>query len=246
MAPNGRSEAGLRLSVRAADARVELAASAVLRKCIAALGLQEVPLPVPVDVWIERPLGFRFGVVQQGALGEGVLGLARPSEGEALVAEPGDEGRFRFTCAHELGHLVLHARAHDVFRDFEALHGAKAPTVEREADRFASAFLMPVDALPSAFDRVCRERRLAPACYAMLRGDDVLAVWLWRRCFIPALTERFGVSRSAALYRFRELRLPGQRRLLRPSLVPLLAAPDRVLATLDLDAVLVQDGVPTK
>jgi Zn-dependent peptidase ImmA (M78 family)/transcriptional regulator with XRE-family HTH domain len=45
--------------------------------------------------------------------------------------------RGRFDAAHELGHLVLHGEA-------QKLHGKEA---EREADRFAAAFLMPRDSV---------------------------------------------------------------------------------------------------
>jgi Zn-dependent peptidase ImmA (M78 family)/transcriptional regulator with XRE-family HTH domain len=47
---------------------------------------------------------------------------------------PGD--RLRFSVAHELGHLVLHA----------ALKGGLA-SVEKEADRFAAAFLLPASSM---------------------------------------------------------------------------------------------------
>lgn len=50
--------------------------------------------------------------------------------------------RMRFDVAHELGHLVTHATG----------SGDEA-TQERQADQFASEFLMPRDALPSQIRR---------------------------------------------------------------------------------------------
>ena len=45
-------------------------------------------------------------------------------------------------------------------------------------------------------------------------------------------------------YRFRELRLPGQRRILKPSMISLMVAPEKALIKLPLDRISVHDGVP--
>lgn len=63
--------------------------------------------------------------------------------------------RGRFDAAHELGHLVMHGAD-------RAVHG---PEAERQANQFASAFLMPAaDVLPrglrhATIDRVLREKK---------------------------------------------------------------------------------------
>lgn len=249
MTPQHHAIPTMRLSVRAADAKVELAAQAVLRTCVERLGLDEIPLPVPIDDWIERPLGYRFSVASEEEMGAGVLGIARRTEREILVSETllGNEGRYRFTCAHELGHMTLHASGSgvsDQHRDEVMPYPANASIVEREADRFAAAMLMPIDLLPNAFASVAMDKQLHPSCFDLLRGDDVRAVWLWRRCFVSALAERFGVSTAAMVYRCREVRLPGQKRLLKPSLIPLLVAPEDAVEALGLDAIGLRDGVP--
>lgn len=60
--------------------------------------------------------------------------------------------RSRFDAAHELGHLVLH------------MHGAtKSRDVEREADQFAAAFLMPKDDLNAHLPRVVSTKQLITA-----------------------------------------------------------------------------------
>ncbi|WP_219814574.1 XRE family transcriptional regulator [Rathayibacter sp. AY1E2] len=88
------------------------------------------------------------------------------------VDKADDVFRHRFTVAHELGHLLMHAD-----------HSVGDPTLEREADRFAAEFLMPTnvirDELPTRFDL----RKLA------------------------LLSERWGVSVQALVYRSKELGL---------------------------------------
>ena len=96
-------------------------------------------------------------------------------------------GRRRFTIAHELGHWRLHAdAAHVQFcrSDEVGVTGAEAraaKAIEREANRFAAALLMPEDAL----------RAEAP------RHQLNLAV----------LAERFGVSVTAIQVRLESLQL---------------------------------------
>lgn len=57
------------------------------------------------------------------------------------------EGRKRFTVAHEFGHYLLHRHLQDEFAcstgDIET--GQDAKDIEKEADDFASTFLMPLD-----------------------------------------------------------------------------------------------------
>jgi len=238
--------ARLRLSVRSADARVELAAASLLDQVLHRLKLDEVVLPIPIDDWIERPLGYQFEIVGDDELGADVLGLARPLSCEILIHEAllDHEPRYRFTCAHELGHLVLHAGHAGELSDAELPRDGNSDSIEREADRFASALLMPLRTLPGKISEAARASSLDSSCLELLRGDGIEAVWVWRRCILPFLCETYGVSRSAMIYRCRELRLPKQRRLVRPSLVPLLAAPERVLADLPLDRVRVVDGRP--
>lgn len=66
-----------------------------------------------------------------------VICVARAGSGEAAV--PGD--RQRFTVAHELGHLCLHAELEPPRTSLEAR------AIENQAHRFAAAFLAPGDAV---------------------------------------------------------------------------------------------------
>lgn len=234
------------LSVRTADAPIELSASRVLTRAREALSLETIPLPVPIDVWIEAPLGYDFAIVGDGVLPQDALGMARPTQRQIMVHESllEQEGRFRFTCAHELAHCVLHTDLAGELSDLELPSGDNTSRIEREADRFAAAVLMPLDTISRQIARGLAECGLDERSIEILRGDDVRAVWLWRRCLLPMLATKYGVSRSAFAYRMRELRLPGGRRLVRPSLVSLLIAPERVLESLPLDRIRVDSGVP--
>lgn len=88
---------------------------------------------LPMDSEMGRHLGMSMWVEDVP-----VIRVSRSSL-DPVHAVPGD--RQRFTIAHELGHLVLH---HD--RPQPATP-AEASRVEREAHRFASAFLAPGDAV---------------------------------------------------------------------------------------------------
>jgi Zn-dependent peptidase ImmA (M78 family) len=98
-----------------------------------------------------------------------------------VVLTPGKSSeRRRFDLAHELGHLVLHAEQ----------EGFQGPTAEREANRFASAFLMPRRALlarplrNASLDAILRERtRWKVAAMALtyrLKELGFLSDWEYR------------------------------------------------------------------
>jgi hypothetical protein len=189
--------------------RVERAAVTTLSQCRKLLALPELPLPVPVEAWVESPLGLRFGVADLSHLGPHVLGVARPKEREILVSETiaGQESRFRFTIAHELGHVVLHAKVQAEFRELaEGDHlGAR---IEREADRFAAGFLMPLDAVCRELVASCDELQMKAniVLHAMQDGDQT-ALRLFRTRIVPGLARRFAVSLAAATYRFADMML---------------------------------------
>ena len=93
--------------------------------------------------------------------------------------------RSRFDAAHELGHLVLH-RNEDYNRDWR--------TAERDANQFASAFLMPRYSvikhfpLPATTDRILRSKRrwrvAAMALAYRLQELDILSEWTYRQTVI--------------------------------------------------------------
>jgi Zn-dependent peptidase ImmA (M78 family)/transcriptional regulator with XRE-family HTH domain/predicted HTH domain antitoxin len=81
---------------------------------------------------------------------EGFFGLSvsEADGGPAVVVNTWERlsvERWIFTAAHELGHLLLHLDAYDVERSDEE------PPQEKEADTFASYFLMPDDLFTKEF-----------------------------------------------------------------------------------------------
>ena len=87
------------------------------------------------------------GIVARDQLGaESLDGLSRTpaSNGRPLILIGTDKGspvRWRFDVAHELGHVLLHSSLR-----FSALRSEDVKLVERQAHRFAAAFLLPLDA----------------------------------------------------------------------------------------------------
>lgn len=104
---------------------------------------------------------------------EGFFGLSVGAEdgGPAVVVNVWDRisvERWIFTAAHELGHLLLHLAAYDVTRRDEDVEQ------EKEADQFASHFVMPDDVFMSEwkearglplFERVLKIKRIFRVSY---------------------------------------------------------------------------------
>lgn len=199
---------------------VERKAQRCLAYCQHKLGLDEVPLPVPVDEWIETAMDIRFGVDNLSHLGPNVLGAAFIRNREILVSESvlTDEGRFRFTCAHELGHFVLHADKCDVFKDTHEPGTDFSEQIERHADRFAAAFLMPIPLVEQELVRCLQDVKLDPTtALADLMTSTDQSDRLWKVVVLPALRRRFVVSQTALVIRLRGLCLLSD---LRRSLLP--------------------------
>lgn len=189
---------------------IEASASACIRRCMQKQRLSEIPLPVPVENWIEGPLGIGFGVGDLSNLGPGVLGAAYIAEGEIMISQTllNHEARYRFTCGHELGHFVLHGSVQPAFHDTAAEPGSMVQ-IERQADRFAAAFLMPATCLMQQLFQICTRHKMDGGyLLAALMEQSDQCLTLWREILLPGITQVFGVSRAAAIYRFRDLVLP--------------------------------------
>jgi Zn-dependent peptidase ImmA (M78 family)/transcriptional regulator with XRE-family HTH domain len=91
-----------------------------------------------------------------------------------LWADKGDKARSRFDAAHELGHLVMHSDPDPLDRE-----------QERQANMFASAFLMPAEQIARYLPRRAPSARDWPA--------------------VLDQRKHWGVSAKALLYRSREL-----------------------------------------
>src|SRR6056297_736039 len=95
------------------------------------------------------------------------------------------EGRQRFTAAHELCHLYYHESFPKIIC---SLRSEKADLIEREADMFASFFLMPNMSLKRFF----KERLGKDFCVALNCNDLV------------RIEQHFKMSRMAVLFRLVE------------------------------------------
>lgn len=225
--------------------RIEQKAAECVRLCCQRRGLAEVPLPVPVDDWIEGPLGIRFGIADLSHLGREVVGAAFVRDREILVCETllTQEPRYRFTCAHELGHVTLHQRARRVFQEKDTGSFDRSRPYERQADRFAAALLMPVPLVVRELFRICdRYKMKRRECIVELMMDTAESEFLWKRRFLPAITRRFGVSLSAALYRFQDIRLRDGKPFMLPEHLEKLRAPGRPEDP--VSSIRLVDGVP--
>ena len=124
--------------------------------------------PIPVEDMIEKYFHIQLGVLDfENELGmKGVLGAtyvdARVICVDESLFQSGCEGRFTFTCAHEVGHWVLHRRyvkkanrgGPEEIAIICRLEKAKEP-IEWQADYFASSLLMPEDAVRKTFHKLC-------------------------------------------------------------------------------------------
>lgn len=202
----------------------EAAAERCLRACLGGRPLASAPLPIPVERWVESPLGIDLEI---GDTGSDAHGLARPSQRQIIIDQSisDDDERFRFTLAHELGHIWMHA---GVEHAGSAQPAVDAGPLEREADTFAAAFLIPLRLLLR--EVVTTAQRTGPgqggALPPLLAGGNA-ARELWEGVLIPALRARFGVSRSAVLLRASGVKLAdGAPLLLTSTLVGLQEARD--------------------
>jgi Zn-dependent peptidase ImmA (M78 family) len=124
--------------------------------------------PVPVEDIIERSLGLRlvYEDLEKVFGSNDVLG-ATYVESKVIcinerMFEHSSEGRLVFTCAHEVGHWVLHRKHVDVEGKSNSedkaivcsLRNAKAP-IEWQADYFAACLIMPEKEIRKAFQNVC-------------------------------------------------------------------------------------------
>jgi hypothetical protein len=103
---------------------------------------------------------------------------------------------------------MLHRKVRATFHDLENDNPFAAGRYERQADRFAGAFLMPGPLLERELLQICTDRRLdRRTCIVEMMLATPESEYLWRKCFLPEITQRFAVSLTSALIRCRELRL---------------------------------------
>ena len=101
-------------------------------------------------------------------LGGEISGLLVIKNGRASIGLDSDQSheRRRFTIAHELGHFFLHRNLKETFVDEVFARSGNSNQIEREANAFAAALLMPKkiidDAISENFgDKPIRDEEIA-------------------------------------------------------------------------------------
>lgn len=118
-------------------------------------------------------------------------------------------GRKNFTIAHELGHYFLGHQLHQnsVFCNNDDIveEGHQQNSIEREANYFASCFLMPEEKIKPAFLMILENRsRKKIKDFLLVKNDYTYGVWVLIR---DELTKRYSVSEAALRYRLQQLKL---------------------------------------
>ena len=124
-------------------------------------------LPVPVESIAEHLLGYDLEITDEGLFSDpNFLGGISFETNTIFVnaSVESHEGRYTFTVAHEIGHHVLHK---DIYEAQISDHSQilcreqkKKPLIERQADRFAAALMMPRELVRNS-SAVQEQRRVA-------------------------------------------------------------------------------------
>lgn len=196
--------------------KVENAAWKVILQCLATENRQSLCLPVPIERWVEGPLGIRLEIADLRHLETGageVLGATLMDEKTIRISDriADQENRFRFTLAHEVGHVMLHMHLSGRFRETSDGDFLSAK-FEREADRFAAAFLIPENAFRQELTRYCAQcGHAATELLDAVSREEAAGTRTLVEHVLPRLSTRFGVAQTTALGRFRDLQIDGIR-----------------------------------
>lgn len=147
-------------------------AAMVLKEAGQQLGIEIAP-PVPIEAIIEQVFGLHLLVEDltklyagfswcEELLGATILSRKQVLVHERLLSDPKEHGRYHFTCAHELGHWVLHRPLCQAVEEAGGDEGAAPVDIlcrtslgrqrgEWQADYMAACLLMPEAATREAF-----------------------------------------------------------------------------------------------
>ncbi len=143
----------------------------------------------PFDVESTVEFLFDYQLVFGAALPEGVLGMTARRRVEISAAVESNDGRLRFTVAHEIGHIVLHIPYLEHQKMQTPLFHVERSLIidermEFQANKFAAALLMPTKVVSELYG-------------ARIRAGDYVRV--------SEAAAHFGVSQQAAEIRFKDL-----------------------------------------
>ncbi len=116
----------------------------------------------PVESIAEHHLGYEIEVTNQGLFTDpDLLGGIIFEDYKILINNSIEDhdGRFSFTVAHEIGHHILHRSLYfdnkpDDDSQIICRDVAEKPLIEKQADQFAAALLMPADIIRHAFQKL--------------------------------------------------------------------------------------------
>ena len=160
------------------DAQIAAAAMRALAGYQGKFG--QVHPPVPVEEILECHFGYDFAIEDLKEQGPDTLGATWMADKRVAVDQsldptthPDKEGRYRFTVAHELGHVDLHAHR---FKDDQGSlfdvsgrptiicrSGGIKPPIELQADKYAACILMPTDMVHAYWRELFGDRPYAAA-----------------------------------------------------------------------------------
>ena len=123
---------------------------------------KRVRTPMPVEAIAEHYLGYDIDITDEGLFEDprylgGIIFDENVIRVNASVES--HEGRYNFTIAHEIGHHVLHREHYLNARDgnetgIMCREVSAKPLVERQADQFASALLMPAEDIARTMQQI--------------------------------------------------------------------------------------------
>lgn len=182
------------------------------------------------EVIAEQVLGYELIITDEGLFSDpDILGGISFEENTIFINASAEahEGRYNFTVAHEIGHHVLHK---DLYMAVYAGQNGimcreqtKKPLVERQADRFAAALLMPAPTIREAVSGRSKPKQLSTALHLARQIQQDLAL---KHVSISAILNRLidlGLVSTDVPYqtggsmrgrRYRGAKYPGWARLL--------------------------------
>ena len=176
--------------------------------------------PIPVENIIESFLGLQLEIddLNKGSFYRDNLGYLFIEEKKVVIDSEleNQEGRYNFTCAHEVGHWVLHKdlylqnKTQIAFFKFEkspsivCRESQKKKNIEWQADYFAGALLMPKEVVRAALRKNKQDN------FTETFTDETLKFWGMNkedycRMIASLYNKRFGVSIQAMQIRLEEL-----------------------------------------
>jgi Zn-dependent peptidase ImmA (M78 family) len=179
---------------------------------------------------VKRDVGASFRFDQSlgtSSRGERILGICQFEPAFVIsidqsLNEPSEAARFRFTLAHELGHLSLHRKLRLAFESLDATAKAIVDGVtefqmkrrvlettrdflEWQANSYAAALLMP--RATYAYELKCQQEDMGITRSGSIHLDDQPSSQADYREIVDRLSATYQTSRSATRIRLSELRL---------------------------------------